>query len=95
MKRRGNNEGSISKRSDGRWIGQVSMPDGSRRTAYGKTRAGVKAKLDEMLKEADHAARLAPGQGYSNLGDFLEAWLLAVGPSVKPKTAQYYRNYVT
>ena len=94
MKRRGNNEGSISKRPDGRWMGQVSMPDGKRRTVYGKSRGEVKKRLDELLEEAEHSFRLAPGQAYHTIGEFFEAWLLAVAPSVKPKTAQYYRNYI-
>ncbi len=94
MKRRGNNEGSISKRPDGRFMGQVSMPDGRRRTAYGKTRGEVKEKLDAMLKDASHAARMLPGRSYATFGDFLDVWVINVAPSVKPNTAKFYENYV-
>lgn len=48
--RRGNNEGSISKRPDGRWIAQVTLgydEDGKRirRTFYGATRSEVAVKM--------------------------------------------------
>ncbi len=52
-KRRGYGEGSIHKRQDGRWIGQltgVRGPDGVRRraTVYGKTKQEVTDKLIEL-----------------------------------------------
>jgi hypothetical protein len=84
MSRRGNNEGSITKRPDGRWMVRVSMPDGTRRVAYGKTRAEVQEKLKDLLKQAEHAARFTPGQIYKTLGDFLDVWVVNVGPSLKP-----------
>lgn len=48
--RRGNNEGSISQREDGRWIAQVTLgydDDGKRirRTFYGNTRSEVAVKM--------------------------------------------------
>lgn len=48
MGKRGNGEGSISRRSIGDWMGQyvVHTADGrKRRTVYGKTRAEVAKKL--------------------------------------------------
>jgi hypothetical protein len=33
--RRGNGEGTIVQRSDGRWVGAVSLPNGSRKWIYG------------------------------------------------------------
>jgi integrase len=47
-KRRGNNEGSISHRKDGRWMGRYTVHtlDGPKQWAvYGKTRAEVSQKL--------------------------------------------------
>jgi hypothetical protein len=37
-RKRGNNEGTIRKRSDGRWEARILMEDGTRRSFYGKTR---------------------------------------------------------
>ena len=53
-RRRGNNEGSIKKRRDGRWEAQYSVKrptDGKtvRRSLYGKSRQEVQEKLQEIL----------------------------------------------
>src|SRR5688500_11748011 len=45
MAKRGNNEGSIYKRKDGRWAAAVTVDGGRRKTVYGATRAGVQQKL--------------------------------------------------
>ena len=38
MAKRGNSEGSITKRPDGRYEARVTLPDGKRESFYGKTR---------------------------------------------------------
>ncbi len=43
--KRGNNEGSISHRSDGRWMARMTLDDGTRKTFYGKTRQEVSRLL--------------------------------------------------
>lgn len=59
-KKRGNNEGHVRKRSDGRWEGQFvagRKSDGTpdRRSVYGKTQAEAQAKLAEALRQVrDH-----------------------------------------
>lgn len=51
MAKRANGEGSIYKRDDGTWCGQLSHTDEAgrsrRRTVYGRTRAEVRCKLTE------------------------------------------------
>src|SRR5262245_14424320 len=47
--RRGNNEGSIAKRGDGRWQGSVTVEGGKRKYFYGKTRQEVARRLSEAL----------------------------------------------
>ena len=54
--RRGNNEGSIYQRKDGKWCGQVLLgykPDGkpNRKTFYGKTREEVARKVAEATHQ--------------------------------------------
>ena len=44
-KRRANGEGYVGQRSDGRWQAKLSLPDGQRRTFYGRTRTEAVAKL--------------------------------------------------
>jgi len=41
-KRRAKGEGTIYQRADGRWSGQITLPNGKRRTKYGKTQGEVR-----------------------------------------------------
>src|SRR3954451_22657330 len=54
MSRRGQNEGSIYRRKDGRWVGSlnVGVTDGKRRRKdfYGKTRREVQEQLTAALR---------------------------------------------
>ena len=43
--KRGNSEGSKSKRPDGRYEARVTLPDGKRKSFYGKTRQEANQKL--------------------------------------------------
>ena len=45
MAKRGNSEGSIVRRADGRWEGKLSFPGGKRKSIYGKTRREVAVRL--------------------------------------------------
>ncbi len=58
MSKRRNGEGSISQRSDGRWMGRVSMPDGRRKTFYGKTRQAVDEKVAEAIRNREKGISL-------------------------------------
>src|SRR5215212_9701813 len=75
-KKRGNNEGSISRRKDGRWearytIHTVEGP--KRKVLYGKTRAEVSAKLTKAMADRDDG--LVFDAGGSTVGDYLDRWL--------------------
>lgn len=90
MSRRGNGEGSIYQRkSDGRWVGSISLPDGTRKVFYGKKRAEVQGKLNDALYEQKRGM-LATGPNTS-LQEYLESWLENVHkPAVRVTT---YNNY--
>src|SRR5262245_16893342 len=51
-RKRGNNEGSIYLREDGRWCAQLTLPSGKRKYLYGKTRRQVSEKMTALLKTA-------------------------------------------
>ena len=56
MGKRGNGEGSIYRRKDGRWVGQylVCLPTGPKyRYIYGKTRKDVSEKLTRAMADRD------------------------------------------
>ncbi len=75
-RKRGNGEGSISRRKGGGWMAQhvVYTAEGrKRRTLYGGTRAEVAAKLAKVL--SDREGGLTFDAGKQTLGDYLDRWL--------------------
>ena len=91
--RRGNQEGSITKRPDGRYEGRVTLPDSKRRSFYGKTRQEANQKLQQAQKAISDGLPLA-GERQST-GAFLEAWLRdSAAPHVRPKTLVRYQELV-
>lgn len=55
-RKRGNNEGSVYQRQDGRWVGAITLGYNSsgnpkRRVVYGKTRAEAARKLSELIDQ--------------------------------------------
>ena len=74
--KRGNGEGSIYKRKDGRWVGQylVYTAAGPKyRYIYGKTRQAVAEKLAKTI--ADRDGGLIFDAGKMKLGEYLDRWL--------------------
>lgn len=76
-RRRGNGEGTISRRKDGRWEGKytVHTPAGPKRRAlYGQTRAEVAEKLAKAI--SDRSSGLSNfDAGSITVGEYLERWL--------------------
>ncbi|HEY8490967.1 MAG TPA: site-specific integrase [Dehalococcoidia bacterium] len=90
QKKRGNNEGSLGKRKDGRWEARVTLPDGTRRSFYGRTREEAARKLAQALRAVQEGGSLArPGR--RTVGDLLDAWLQAKAGQVRPGTLASYR----
>jgi hypothetical protein len=50
-KRRGNNEGCIAKRPDGRWHAYITLEGDKRKYFYGKTRSEVAQRLKEAQRQ--------------------------------------------
>ena len=92
MTRRGPSEGSIYKRSDGRWVAVLHLgyEDGHRRRKYlyGDNRREVQEKLSLSLRAQREG--LPPTNDRLTLAQFLTRWLDTVRPSVRPST---YRSY--
>jgi integrase len=96
-KKRGNNEGSITRRPDGRWMAQVTIGRDPatgkprRATFYGKTRQEVADKLTKALRDKQQGTFVAPHK--LTLGEWLDTWLKEyVCPTVRPLT---YVSYET
>ena len=97
MAKRGNSEGSIYRRSDGRWAASVDLgqADGRRRRKafYGKTRQDVGRKLQAAQRALADGLPLVDQR--QTLGGFLEIWLRdSVARKVRPRTLQRYQEIV-
>jgi integrase len=95
--RRGKNEGSIHKRSDGRWCASVDLGWTAgkrlRRYLYGKTRKEVLDKLQTLQREQMLGVDIAPHQ--QTVQQFLENWLeQTVKRHNRPRTYDKYKDDV-
>lgn len=95
--KRGQGEGSIYKRMDGRWVGVANLGYQSgklrRKSFYGKTRAEVAAKLTDALRDLQKGLPIIIEQ--QTVKQFLENWLNeSVKPSVRPSTYISYEYQV-
>jgi integrase len=75
-KKRGNGEGSITKRKDGRWMARYTVHTAKgpkRRHLYGRTRQEVAAKLAQATSDQDGI--LVFDAGNLTLGEYLDRWL--------------------
>lgn len=96
-KRRGNNEGSIYKRPDGTWAGQVSIGydqatgKPKRKSFYAQTRKEVADKLAQALREVQNGGYVEPMQ--TTLAEWLDKWLTAYKRG--QLKAGTYENYET
>src|ERR671917_1720804 len=95
-KKRGNGEGSISRRKNGGWMAQYSVytADGrKRKTLYGKTRAEVSAKLTKAM--ADRNGGIVYDAGKLTVGEYLTRWLAdSVKDTVRQRTYERYESIV-
>ena len=97
MAKRGSGEGSIYKRSDGRWAGVVDLGwlDGkrNRKSMYAKTRKEVQEKLNTALTSHQQGLPLPSDQ--LTVGQYLLAWLEhSAKPQVRLSTLESYEEIV-
>ena len=93
MARRGNGEGSIYKREDGRWCGMVSLDDGRRKVVYARTRQEITKKLADALKAK--ALGVLVTDERQTVEEHLEEWLRDTAkPRIRPSTFTSYESIV-
>jgi len=93
QKQRAIGEGTICQRPDGRWSGHITLPNGKRKTKYGKTQGDVR----DWLTEQRGAVNAGNWSDVSNvkLKDFLAAYLRdVVKDQVRPTTLMMYERHV-
>lgn len=93
MARRGHGEGSIYRRSDGRWAASFSLDGGKRKTFYGKTRKEVQEQLKTALHQQQQGI-LATGP-QQKVEQFLPHWLENVHKqSIRSRTYERYEEII-
>lgn len=90
--------GSITRRPDGSYQGQVNfgrLPDGRRyrKTFRGKTEAEVERAIGAALAERDGGTWSGASRRLLT-GDYLDQWLEAAPPHLRPRTLAGYRSIV-
>ena len=94
-RKRGQGEGSIRKRSDGKWEARYSHGRNAegkqiQKSLYGKTRKEVQEKLNTVLHSIDNNAYIEPSK--ITVGEWLTIWLNDYKKiTVKPTTFTNYR----
>jgi integrase len=93
-KRRGNGEGSVYRRKDGRWVGQylVYLPSGPKYLyIYAKTRKAAAEKLTKAL--ADRNGGIVFDDENLTVSGFLDAWLSdCVKDTIRVSTFERYKG---
>jgi integrase len=95
-RRRKRGSGGISRRADGLWVGQVSLglrPDGKRdrRSFSSHTKGDVEFWMRETTRAFDRRESV---DSRLSVSSWLDDWLAAIGPTVRPATARGYRIHV-
>lgn len=88
-KKRGNNEGSIYRRSNGTWRGQVTL-QGKRLTFTAKTKHEVQAWIHRMLDEIGNGLNFESTK--ITLTSFMIEWLISIEPALRYNTFQQYEQ---
>ena len=98
-KRRGNGEGSIRKRSDGRWEGRYTVgtdyATGKRivKSIFGKSQSEVRDRLRKAIEENRGPA--INFNGDYTVGEWMWLWFETYSkPNIRPSTVKNYSNYI-
>ena len=90
---RGKGEGTYWERVPGKqWAGQITLPDGKRKSFYGPTKADVVRKVNAALHSVNQGMPLPDAR--QTLRTYLESWLETTERSVKPGTHRGYSLHV-
>ena len=96
MGRRGNGEGTITQRKDGRWEARYTAQTANgpkRKVLYGKTRSEVAKKLTKAM--ADRDGGLVFDHENLRVEEYLDRWLKgSVRSNVKPITYESYERII-
>lgn len=87
-RKRGQNEGSIYQRGDGRWCAAVSIGNGKRKYVYGATAEAVREKLLRLQYQKSQGNSIESNS--QTVTTLSQQYLLALESTVKPSTLTRY-----
>lgn len=91
--RRGHREGTKQLRKDGRWEWKITLPDGSRRSFYGKTEREAREKKNRAIR--DYEAGLLRDSEKLTVNQYLDRWLEDTARDrVRPSTLMAYTSHI-
>lgn len=91
MSKRGQREGTIYQRADGRWHAQMTTDTGKRKNFYGKTRQEVARKLTAAQRDRDQGLPIARED--QRLGQWVTHWLTTIRPPATNLREYTWRGY--
>lgn len=93
QRKRGNGEGSIYHRSsDNKWVGSISLENGTRKVFYGKSRTEVQEKMKVLLREQQQGLLITTPN--ETVEHFLTQWVEDRKPSVRVRTYERYECFI-
>jgi integrase len=95
MARRGRGEGTIGQAKDGRWVGRLTLEDGTRKAVYGHTREEAKNKLHDAFEDQKNGRLVTDSR--AQVVDWLQQWLddyVAPAHADSPRTYETYETAV-
>lgn len=90
--KRGNHEGGVTERKDGRWMGRLSLEDGRRKAIYGKSADDVREQLRKLRHQLDQGLPIVSDK--RTVEEFLKEWLETVRPRLQPTTYARYEQLI-
>ena len=91
-KRRGNNEGCIAKRPDGRWHAYITLEGDKRKYFYGKTRSEVAKRLKEAQRQLDTGLQFLDER--QTVEQYLDGWIETAKLQIRGSTWRRYSDFV-
>jgi integrase len=94
MGKRGHNEGSIYKRSDGRWVATITLGyekgQRKRKSYYGETRKEVQEQLTRALRAQQQG--LPVSNERQTIQQYLSGWLTVIKPTLRASAWHRYEE---
>lgn len=91
-KRRGNNEGSITKRPDGLWEARITLDNGRRKSIDAKTRQEAARRLAAAVRDRDNGALVVADK--LSVEQYFNSWLAVTKATIRPRSWETYESYV-